>query len=114
MDCKALDLENETRCDFLFVSEENGTTWVVPIEFKGGDIGKPKHVANQLRSGAKLAAKLLPKGIQLRFNPVLVYQKTIHRLALKKLRKERVHLRGSNRMIEIIKCGERLVKVQRR
>ena len=111
MDCEALGLNNETRCDYLFVGEGDETTWVAPIELKGGKVGSVTRVANQLRGGAELAANLLPPGLSFRFIPVLAHKKPIHRLDLKQLRREKIRLRGSVRMIETVKCGDPLVKV---
>ena len=111
MDCEALGINNETRCDYLFVGEESRTTWVAPIELKGGEVGSVTRVANQLRGGAKLAEKLLPPGLTFRFVPVLAHKKPIHRVDLKQLRREKIQLRGSVRMIETVKCGDLLTKV---
>ena len=113
MDCEALGLINETRCDYLFVSEEDKTTWVAPIELKGGKVGSVTRVANQLRGGAELAAELLPPGIAFRFVPVLAHKKPIHRLDRKQLRREKIRLRGIVRMIETVRCGDLLVKALR-
>ena len=87
MDCEALGLNNETRCDYLFVSEEDKTTWVAPIELKGGKVGSVTRVANQLRGGTELAAVLLPPSLAFQFAPVLAHKKPIHRLDLKQLRR---------------------------
>ena len=109
MDCEALGLEDETRCDYLFVSEEGKTTWVIPIELKGGKVGSVTRVANQLRGGAELAAQLLPLGLTLLFIPILAHKKPIHRQDLKQLRRENIHLRGRVRKIEIVRCGAKLL-----
>ena len=113
MDCEALGLTNKTRCDYLFVSEGDKTTWVAPIELKGGKVGSVTRVANQLRGGAKLAAELLPPGLAFRFVPILAHKKPIHRLDLKQLRREKIKLRGSVRMIETVRCGDPLIKALR-
>ena len=113
MDCEALGLNNETRCDYLFVSEEDKTIWVAPIELKGGWIGSVTRVANQLRGGAGLATKLLPPGLAFRFVPILAHKKSIHRLDLKRLRREKIQLRGRVRMIETVRCGDPLIKALR-
>ena len=110
MDCKALGLGNETRCDYLFVSEEDKTSWVAPIELKGGGVDSVTHLANQLRGGAELATKLLPPSLAFRFVPILAHKKSIHKIDLKKLRRERIQLRGIERMIETVRCGDQLIK----
>ena len=113
MDCEALGLTNKKRCDYLFISEEGTTTWVAPIELKGGKVGSVTRVVNQLRGGAKLAAKLLPKGLAFQFIPVLAHEKPIHRLDYKKLRREKINFRGIEGSIETVNCGDPLVKVLR-
>ena len=113
MDCEALGLTNKTRCDYLFLSEGDKTTSVAPIELKGGKVGSITRVANQLRGGAKLAAKLLPPGLAIRFVPVLAHKRSIHRVDLKKLRKEKIKLRGIVQMIETVRCGDPLTKALR-
>ena len=113
MDCEALGLSNETRCDYLFVGEEHKMTWVVPIELKGGKIGSVTRVANQLRGGAELAMSLLPSDLAFRFVPILAHKKPIHRLDLKRLRREKIELHGSVRMVETVKCGNRLIEALR-
>jgi len=108
MDCKALGMTNETRCDYLFVGEENKTTWIVPIELKGGGVGSVTRVAEQLDGGTKLAEKLLPSGLRFQFVPVLAYKRQMHKNDRLRLREKRVQLRGNVRMIKTIRCGDRL------
>ena len=110
VDCEALGLSDETRCDYLFVSEEDKTTCVAPIELKGGKVGSVTRVANQLRGGAKLAARILPRSLAIQLVPVLAHSRSIHRVDLKKLRRERIHLRDAVGMIRIVKCGTLLVE----
>ena len=113
MDCKALGLNNKTRCDYLFVSEQDKTTWVAPIELKGGKVDSVTGVANQLRGGAELAAELLPPDLAFQFIPLLAHKKPIHKNDRTNLRKERIRLRGIVRMIKIVKCGDLLVTALR-
>ena len=113
MDCEALEMTTETRCDYLFVSEDDDTTWVAPIELKGGKAGSVSRVANQLRRGTTLAAELLPESLAIQFVPVLAHKKSIHKVDLKKLRKEKIRLRNNVGMIRIVKCGTPLVKALR-
>ena len=113
MDCEALGLTNKTRCDYLFVSEGDKTTWVAPIELKGGKVGSITRVANQLRGGAELAAKLLPPGLEIEFVPVLAHKRSIHKVDRKKLRKEKIGLRGSVQKIKTVRCGDQLIKALR-
>ena len=73
LDCHELEITNKTRCDYLVVFEEDSTTCVVPIEFKGGGIGSVTHVVKQLEDGTKLAERYLSAGGASRFVPVLAH-----------------------------------------
>jgi len=68
MDCKEISIKG-SRCDYLFVGEDQGRTWVVPIELKSGGIKVP-NVRDQLQGGARFAQKLLVKEDKFNFVPV--------------------------------------------
>ena len=106
MDCKELTIRG-SRCDYLFVVEDQGHTWVVPIELKSGGIKVPK-VREQLQGGAKFAQRLLVKGDQFNFVPVLAHGKPIHPLDLDRLRAIRINLQGKRQQPRLIRCGDRL------
>ncbi len=103
MDCEALGLNNKTRCDYLLVIKSHETTWVVPIEMKGGRVDRIDHVAHQIKEGTRLADSLLPPGLTCQFAPVLAHGKSIHRHNIKRLRRVKIELRGSRKMIGTIK-----------
>ncbi len=110
MDCGELGIDNEKRCDYLFVGEEGTVTWIAPIELKGGKVGGVTKMADQIRGGVRLADRLLPMGRKFRLVPVLAHEKPIHRRDRKQLRREKVSLRGSRKLIKIVRCGDQLVK----
>lgn len=110
MDCDALSIPNSwKRCDYLFVGEERNATWVAPIELKSGRFSVSA-VLEQLKVGTRMANRWLPQGVTLQFAPVLAHGKTIHRNALKRLRAEKLQLRGQRKGIAVIKCGDQLSK----
>ena len=93
--------------EHLFVGEEAETARVVPIELKSGGF-RAADVAEQLRGGAALAASWLPEDSAFSFVPVLAHGKRIHKRELKKLRSEKIRLRGQARQIVPIHCGQPL------
>lgn len=110
MDCDALSIPNNwKRCDYLFVGEERNATWVAPIELKSGRFSVSA-VLEQLEGGTRMANRWLPQGVTLQFAPVLAHGKKIHRNALKRLRAEKLQLRGQRKGIAVIKCGDQLTK----
>ena len=111
LDCHELGITNETRCDYLVVFEEDSTTYVVPIELKGGGIGNVSHVIEQLECGTELAARCLSQGDVSRFIPVLVHKKGIHKHDLNSLRKKKITLHNHKEMIRTVKCGKKLADV---
>ena len=111
MDCEALQIPaDRKRCDYLFVGEENNTTWVVPIELKGGRIGSVREVLQQLEEGIRIADRWLPQGISFQFVPVLAHGRKIHRNDLKVLRSGKMQLRGQRKGIALIRCDDPLTK----
>ena len=112
MDCDALGIpDNQNRCDFLFVCKQNERTiWVVPIELKSGDVKSVNEVVKQLEGGAKKADAWLLQSAQFQFVPVLAHGKSIHKADLRKLRSQKIQLRGKPRKIALVKCGDRLTE----
>ena len=109
MDCRKLSVQG-SRCDYLFVSEHQGSAWVVPIELKSGTV-RASEVRDQLQGGARFAQTLLAVGDPFSFVPVLAHGKAIHRLDLNKLRRIRINLGGKTQQPRLIKCGEPVAKV---
>ncbi|MCY4363479.1 MAG: hypothetical protein OXE42_15085 [Gammaproteobacteria bacterium] len=114
MDCRNHQVQDDqNRCDYLFIGEENNTRWVAPIELKSGRVKSVTAVRKQLEGGAKAADDWLKKSIPFQFIPVLVHGKTIQKNDLRRLRSEIIQLRGKRRRIALLKCGDQLAKAFR-
>ena len=111
MDCDALQIPNgQKKCDYLFVGEDNNTTWVVPIELKGGKVGSIREALQQIEEGVRMADVWLLQGTSFQFVPVLAHGRKIHRNDLKVLRSGKMQLRGQRRGVALIRCGDPLTK----
>ena len=111
MDCEELEIpDDQPRCDYLFIGEQNNTTWVVPIELKSGRVGSVTTVKSQLDGGAKAANEWLSQDISFQFIPILAHGRSIHRDDLKKLRSRKIQFRGKKRGISLLSCDDRLTK----
>ena len=100
----------EPRSDYLFVgSDENGGLWVAPIELNESKADFTKFW-RQLRAGAAIADKLLPKNISVvKFRPIAVHG-GIHREEVNKFRNSRnkIPFRGNSVLIKQTRCGSSL------
>ena len=106
MDCLALPIpEGQQRCDYVFVGEEDDTTWVVPIELKSGTISSVNEVLRQLEGGAMTADAWLPEEGEFELLPVVAHGKPIGPRSRNRLRSLKVSLRGKKRAPEIMRCG---------
>ena len=115
MDCRNHQIQDDQkRCDYLFIGEENNIRWVASIELKSGRVKSVTTVRNQLEGGAKVANGWLRKSIPFKFVPVLVHGKSIHPSDLKRLRAEKIQLRGKKMGIALLRCGGRLANALRR
>ena len=108
LDCSTLPIpRNQKRCDYLFFGEKGGTAWVVPIELKSGGFNG-EEVLKQLQGGADVGHAWLPHGSRFRFGPVLAHRGSVHREDLNKLRCKKINLRGQEKQIVLLRCGEKL------
>ena len=98
------------RSDYLFLgSDKNSRLWVAPIELTESKADFSKF-APQLRAGAAIADKLLPKNIpEVKFRPIAVHG-GIHRNEVNKFRQSRnkISFRGKSVSIELTRCGSPL------
>ncbi len=106
MDNDSLGISNDTRCDYLFVSEAGGTTCVLPIEMKQGSL-RATHVVAQLQAGADFANEQLPNLTEFKFVPILAHQ------GLPKAERDRlrdksrsVKFRKQKALAKVIRCGD--------
>ena len=109
MDCEELRLLAGTRCDYVFVGADSAAVWVAPIELKAGRF-KGAKVVQQLRAGARIAARWLPQGEHVfRLVPILAHgPKRVHKEDLRALRAAKITLRNRTRQTVLIKCGKTL------
>ena len=112
VDAPFFGLENESHCDFLFIScdcagEDN---WGVPLELKRGSPNATEMI-NQLKAGSGFAQDRIPAKHKTRFLPVGVYGGRLHTSQRDRLRKARISFRGKKYEIELVRCGTPLKNV---
>ena len=109
LDCATLPIqEDQKRCDYLFIGEQDNTAWVAPIELKGGSF-KVKDVVEQLQGGSNVADSWLPFESPFQFVPVMAYGKGARKKDFSDLRGSKITLRGKKEKIKLIRCGAELV-----
>ncbi len=108
MDCTTLVISG-SRCDYVFISEDENSVWVAPIELKSGEV-KASNVEEQLQGGAQFARQFFTAKDQFNFVPVLAHGKSVHRLERNKLRQARIRLRGKIQQPVLIRCGDPITK----
>lgn len=104
--------EHDTRCDFLFIAEEENdeSSWVAPLELKRGGIDASE-VIKQLQAGARAAERLIPQNEPVRFRPVAA-SGSRHRAELNKLKQKtsRIRFHGSMEYVRLMSCGAPLIQ----
>ena len=97
------------RCDYLVVAEgESAPGWVAVIELKRGGL-HANQVASQLRAGASVAEKLVPRDGELRFRPVVASGKTSkYELQKLKAKRNRIPFHGRCEPVRWVRCGDGL------
>ena len=103
--------QNQKRCDYLFVGDRSGETWVVPMELMKGKATASK-IVPQLRAGASIAEKLVPDNEKVRFRPVAAYGRGLTRYEFNQFKKmtNRVKFGQVQEFVHLIKCGSKLKK----
>ena len=109
MDCSDLPIrQSDQRCDFVFVSDDGN--WVVPLELKSGnpDAGT---MVDQLRAGARFAEEVVPRDIEVQFQPIAVFGGKFHGNDRRRFRQpaSMVSFRGFKVRIELLRCGAPLI-----
>ena len=97
-----------SKCDYLLFADPN---LVVPIEIKGG-APNVAQVTRQLQAGARAADGLAPRGLAVRFRPVLV-SKDLRRQQQVDLRSARVRFRRHEERVRRVACGDPLTDALR-
>ena len=97
----------QRRCDYLFVAngDEN---WVIPIELKATGLN-PNKVTEQLRAGARAAAKIVPRKFDSKFVPVAIVENA-DKQQLEALRDpdKKIRFHGRKEYVRVIYCGDSL------
>lgn len=103
--------QNETRCDYLFVAEEDdGRSWVVPLELQRGSLHADK-VVRQLQAAASAAEGFIPSSEQVRFRPIAVSGGR-HKAERNKLKRgSEVRFHGRPEAVRLMSCGTPLAVV---
>ena len=103
----------QAHCDYLFVggSDEKGGPWVAPVELTASAARVSKFLP-QLSEGAKIADKLLPQNVQVRFRPVAAYGGELIRAERIRFLKPANHVafRKKKVPIKLVRCGSPLTK----
>ena len=103
----------QAHCDYLFVggSDEKGGPWVAPVELTASAARVSKFLP-QLSEGAKIADKLLPQNVQVRFRPVAAYGGEFIRAERTRFLKPANHVafRKKKVPIKLVRCGSPLTK----
>ena len=101
--------EHETRCDFLFIAEEeNGDSgWVAPLELKSGRVDASQAI-RQLRAGARVAERLVCKNLPVIFCPIVASGNVpkAERTAIKRT----IRFHGDSIPVRRIRCGDPLTQ----
>ena len=104
---------NQARCDYIFVGR-TATDCVAALELKAG---KPdaSEVVSQLRAGARIAERIVPRGSQVRFAAIAVFGGGLHRKERDDLLKpqNRITFRGERSPVTLVRCGDTLASALR-
>lgn len=101
----------DKRCDYLFVANESTSwSWLVPLELKKSKVDA-KEVIEQLKAGADISQKLVPRHIEVNFRPIVAHRgiRKAERDELKKPR-NRIRFRNLREYVRLINCGDKLNK----
>lgn len=101
-------IENQTRCDFLFMAEPPGELgWIVPIELKKGQ-PKTSEVERQLQTGANVAEALVPKDVDVKFCPVVASGEDVSKGQRRTLKDIMIRFHDQTEPVRRIRCKSSL------
>ena len=103
---------NVPRSDYLFVGgDEQRGEWVAPIELTASSARVNKFLP-QLRAGAEIASRLIPRNLQVRFRPIAAYGGELRRSERDNFLKRAnyVTFRNKPTPVKLIRCGSPLTK----
>ena len=100
---------SDTKCDYIFIGGSDEVL-VMPMELTKQDLKASKFV-KQLRAGAQIAARILPSGEFVQFQPVGVCGGKIHRAERDLLLKSssKIQFKGKHFNLRLLKCGQPLI-----
>ena len=103
------------RSDILYVGggEQRGE-WVAPIELTASAARVSKFLP-QLRAGAEIASRLLPRNLQVRFRAIAVYGGELRRIERVNFLKpaNQVSFRNKATPVKLVRCGSPLTNALR-
>lgn len=102
--------QDETKCDYIFIGGSSNV-FLVPLELKRSKLDA-SDALKQLQAGANIAdTRIIPKGEGVQFQPVAVCGGKIHRNERRRLSQRQIRFRGKHSNIQLLKCGDSLIKV---
>lgn len=104
--------ENATRCDYVYASEDDQLSHLIPLELKRGDVDSVKDVRNQLQAGASFCQALIPATANVKFVPVVASGSlNKHKRNQFRQSRNRIKFHQESIPISLMKCGENLARV---
>ena len=108
VDALSLSIENKTRCDYLFLGQNDPDFYVVPIELTGRNLSVTDTLY-QLQKGADYANQWLPTLDRFRFVPILAHSGGLNKAERDRLLKRTITFRKRKANAVRVKCGSTLV-----
>jgi hypothetical protein len=104
--------QNAPKCDYIFIGG-CGDVWLAPLELKKGELDASK-VVKQLQAGADIAARIIPAGEQVQFQPVAVFGGRLHPAQQDRLSQSasQIRFRGKRFNIRLLRCGQPLIEAR--
>ena len=104
--------QNDPKCDYIFIGG-CGDVWLAPLELKKGDLDASK-VVKQLQAGADIAARIIPAGEPVQFQPVAVFGGRLHPAQKRELSKSssQIRFRDEPFKIQLLTCGQPLIEAR--
>jgi len=99
-----------TKCDYLFFgAAASDRLKFAPIELKGGN-PQANVAVPQLRSGARMAERLLPPDADILFQPVVGYGGELRKVQARRFLdpRNRIGFRGRDVLPRLLQCGQAL------
>ena len=96
-----------TRCDYLFLAEDDDSAFAIPIELKRGGF-KATGVVAQLQAGADVLASLLPEHSYVLFRPIVASGR-FPKAQRDDFQRAEVRFRGTNHRLVHATCGRQLL-----